>query len=49
MLPFVTGEAGRETAELVTTLNTWKKDRAKASRFHQKGALGLGENIDKMI
>jgi hypothetical protein len=24
---FVTGEAGRETAELVTTLNTWKKDR----------------------
>jgi hypothetical protein len=24
---FVTGEAERETAELVTTLNTWKKDR----------------------
>ena len=24
---FVTGEAGQETAELVTTLNTWKKDR----------------------
>jgi len=24
---FVTGEAGRETAELVTTLNTWEKDR----------------------
>ena len=24
---FVTGEDGRETAELVTTLNTWKKDR----------------------
>jgi hypothetical protein len=24
---FVTGEAGQETAELVTTLNTWKEDR----------------------
>jgi hypothetical protein len=24
---FVTGEAGRETGELITTLNTWKKDR----------------------
>ena len=24
---FVTGEKGRETTELVTTLNTWKKDR----------------------
>jgi hypothetical protein len=24
---FVTGEEGRETTELVTTLNTWKKDR----------------------
>ncbi len=24
---FVTGKDGRETAELVTTLNTWKKDR----------------------
>jgi hypothetical protein len=24
---FGTGEAGRETAEFITTLNTWKKDR----------------------
>jgi len=28
---FVTGEEGRETAELVTTLNIWKKDRAQLS------------------
>jgi hypothetical protein len=26
-ITFVTGESGRETTELVTTLNTWEKDR----------------------
>jgi len=26
-IPIVTGEAGRETTEFVTALNTWEKDR----------------------